>query len=392
MAGIVVRPRSRILRGHDWVYASEILKTFGEPKDGGVVSIKDPKDRLLGSAIYNAKSQIVARRFSRQRQELDADFFRRRVEQALVYRRKSLGLTTGAFRLIWSESDGLPGVIVDQYGDVLVLQTLTVAMDLAKPLVVAALREVLDPRVIVERNDSSGRRAEGLEEIVGLLHGEAPGEISIEVAGLTLAIDPLRGQKTGFYLDQAANYAAVARHATGRRVLDCFSNGGPFALACAAAGAAAVTAVEISADAITLGKANAQRNGLADRVEWREANAFDYLASEEKRKAQFDLIILDPPSFTKSKGSRESALRGYKDLHIRALGMLPVGGLLATFACSHHIGDAFFREMVTEASVDAKRAVRLRDCYRQSPDHPVMLWMPETEYLRGFLFEIMPGR
>lgn len=262
MPGLVIRPRARILHGHDWVYASEVLKAFGEIHDGDVVSLKDPKDRLLGSAIYNSKSQIVARRFSRQRQALDADFFRRRIRQAADYRAsQASGRNFG--RVVWSESDGLPGVIVDRYADVVVLQTLTLAMDRAKSLLVDALREILQPRCIVERNDAAGRKPEGLPSVTGLLDGAAPGEIEIEIAGLRLLVDPLEGQKTGFYLDQVDNYAAVARHAAGRRVLDCFSNAGPFALACARAGASAVTAVEISAEAVAHGRRQAERNGLA---------------------------------------------------------------------------------------------------------------------------------
>lgn len=393
MAGIVIRPRARILHGHDWVYGSEVLKVFGEPLDGDVVSLKDPKDKLLGSAIYNSKSQIVARRFSRQRQALDADFFRRRIEQAVRYRREQLGLAAEVpQRLVWSESDGLPGVIVDSYAGLLVLQTLTKAMDQAKALLVQTLVGLLAPSAIVERNDSSGRRAEGLEESTGLLYGEAPGEKWIELNGLQFLTNPLEGQKTGFYLDQRTNHAAVAALAPGKRVLDVFSHTGAFALACAKAGAAEVTAVEISAAAIELGKRNAERNGLAERVTWQAGSAFDFLAGEEKRHRSYDLIILDPPSFAKAKGAMNDALRGYRDLHIRALKLLAPGGLLATFSCSHHLSDSLFREMVADSCVDAKRALRLRATYSQAPDHPVLLWMPETEYLRGFLFELLPGR
>ena len=391
MPGLIIRPRSRILHGHDWVYASEVQKAFGEIHDGDVVSLKDGKDRLLGSAIYNSKSQIIARRFSRQRQDLDADFFRRRIRQAVDYRLER-GLAKIAGRLVWSESDGLPGVIVDRYGDVVVLQTLTLAMERAKPLIVAALKEILAPRCIVERNDAPGRKPEGLESIVGMLHGPEPGVIEIEVAGLRLLVDPLHGQKTGFYLDQTSNYAAVARRAAGKRVLDCFSNAGSFALACARAGATSVVAVEISGEAVAHGKRQAERNDLASAIIWHEVNAFDFLAGEEKRNAQYDLIILDPPSFTKGKGNVTDALRGYKELHLRALKMLAPGGSLATFSCSHHIGDGHFRAMISEASLDAKRALRVIERYPQAADHPVMLWMPETEYLHGYLFELLPGR
>ena len=392
MSGIIVRPRSRILRGHDWVFVSEILKTFGRPEPGAVVPLRDPKDRLLGSAIYNPKSQIIARRFSRQRQALDADFFLRRLRQAVDYRR-ALGCDLRACRLVWSESDGLPGVVVDAYGDVLVLQTLTLGMDQAKELIVAALVEILGPRSIVERNDASVRALEGMPPVTGVLHGPEPGEVEITVpAGLVLAVDPLRGQKTGLYLDQLANHTAVARHAVGKRVLDVFTHAGGFALACAKAGAISVLAVDSSAEALAQAKRNAERNGLADRVEWRAQDAFDFLAGEEKRGAQYDLIVLDPPSFTQAKGATRDAMRGYKDLHLRALALLVPGGRLASFTCSHHVSATDFRTMVSEASTDAKRALRILETYRQPFDHPVLLALPETEYLRGWLFELVPGR
>jgi 23S rRNA (cytosine1962-C5)-methyltransferase len=389
VAGLIIKPRSRIFHGHDWVYASDILKTFGQPEPGDIVSLKDGKDRMLGNAIYNPVSQIVARRYSRQRQGLDADFFRRRIAQAIEYRRHR-GVNERACRLVWSESDGLPGVIVDRYGDCLVLQTLTLAMDQRKELIADALQALLSPAAIVERNDAPVRRAEGLELISGLLRGEPPGEIEIEVAGLRFGVDPLRGHKTGFYLDQGENYQLVGQTAAGRRVLDCFSSQGAFALACAKGGAASVTGVEVSADSLAAARRNAERNAL--HVEWRESNVFDFLPAEEKREAQYDLIILDPPSFTKAKSSIGDALRGYKEIHLRALRLLSDKGLLATFCCSHHVGAAEFRGIIAEAAVDARRSLRQLRRYAQGPDHPSVLTLPETEYLQGYLFEMMPGR
>ena len=390
MAGLIIQPRARIFHGHDWVYASEILKTFGNPAPGNVVSLKDGKDRLLGSAIYNPQSQIVARRFSRQRQELDADFFQRRVRQAIAYRQRR-GVDERRCRLVWSESDGLPGVVVDRYGDCLVVQTLTKAMDQRKGLLTDALVSLLSPTAVIERNDAPVRRAEGMELATGMLHGEAPGTIEIETDGLRFAIDPLHGQKTGFYLDQVENYREVATHAEGRRVLDCFTNQGAFALACARAGAASVTAVDIGSDAVAAARRNGERNGLS-AIDWREANVFDLLPAEEKRGARYDLIILDPPSFTKSKGKLTDAMRGYKEIHLRALKMLSDDGLLATFCCSHHVSAAEFREMIIDASVDARRAVRQLAAYSQAADHPIVPTLPETEYLQGYLYEAMPGR
>ena len=389
MAGLIIKPRSRILHGHDWVYATEILKAFGGPVDGEVVSLKDGRDHLLGTAIYNSKSQIVARRISRQRQDLDLDFFQRRITQAVRYRER-LRLDPRLGRLVWSESDGLPGVIVDRYGDHLVLQTLTLAMDRRRETIVEALGTLLQPRSIVERNDAPIRKAEGMELRTGMLLGEPPGPIEIEVGGVTFAVDLLHGQKTGFYLDQLPNYTAVAAHARGRRVLDCFANQGAFALACARAGAASVTALEISPECVERVRRNSARNGLP--VEVFEANVFDVLNDMDREQQRFDLIVLDPPSFTKNKGKVNEAMRGYKEIHLRALKLLNPDGLLATFCCSHHVSAADFVSVINEATVDAKKTLRQLAIFRQGLDHPIVPTLPETEYLKGHLFELAPGR
>ena len=389
MAGLVIKPRSRLFHGHDWVYVSEVQKAFGAPVDGAIVSLKDGADRMLGSAIYNSKSQIVARRFSRQRQDLDHDFFVRRFRLALEYRERH-GLVSPAGRLVWSESDGIPGVIVDRYGEHLVLQTLTLAMDQRKDVIVAALQEVFAPRSIVERNDAPIRKAEGLELQTGVLHGEAPEPFAIEIGGLQYVIDLMRGQKTGFYLDQIPNYAGVAKYAAGRRVLDCFANQGAFALSCAKAGAKQVTAIEISADCVGQIKENASRNAVT--VEAYAANVFDTFKDLERQNARYDLVILDPPSFTKSKGKLHEAMRGYKEIHLRALKLLEPSGLLATFCCSHHVDRGIFIETINEAAVDAKKTLRQIGTFGQALDHPIISTIPETEYLKGFLFELVPGR
>lgn len=388
MAGIVVKPRARILHGHDWVFSGEVLKTFGNPADGDVISIKDGRDRLLGSAIYNSKSQIVARRFSRRRQDLDLDFFQRRIAQAVEYRARR-GVNPRLCRVVWSESDGLPGVIVDRYGDNLVLQTLTLAMDTRKALIVEALKE-LAPVCIIERNDAVVRRAEGMEPQVGVLLGEARGETEIEVAGLRLTIDLIQAQKTGFYLDQLAHYETVARYSKARRVLDCFTSQGAFALACAKAGAAHVTAVEGSAESVTQARRNAERNSL--QVEWVEQDVFQFLRAAEKNGAEYDLIILDPPSFTKTKGGLHDALRGYRELHVRAFKLLSRDGMLATFSCSHHVSESIFNQTISDALVDARRSARRLHRFEQALDHPVLSTLPETEYFKGVLLEMMPGR
>ena len=388
MAGIVVKPRARILHGHDWVFSSEVLKVFGNPADGDVISLKDGKDRLIGSGIYNSKSQIVARRFSRRRQDLDIDFFRRRIAQASEYRDRR-DVDPKLRRVVWSESDGLPGVITDRYGDHFVLQTLTRAMDMRKDLITAAIVDVFGDVTIVERNDVSVRRAEGLELRKGILRGTAS-QITIEIEGVKLELDLLHGQKTGFYLDQRHNNGIVAEYARDRRVLDCFTNQGAFALTCARAGAAEVTGVEESAENIAAANRNAVRNEVKAR--WIEQDVFQFLRGAEKAGAQYDLIVLDPPSFTKTRSGLRDALRGYRELHMRAFKLLSKDGLLATFSCSHHVSDAAFSETITDALVDARRSARRLRRFEQAPDHPVLPAIPETEYLRGFLLEMMPGR
>jgi 23S rRNA (cytosine1962-C5)-methyltransferase len=404
MAGIVIKPRARILHGHDWVFSSEVLKVFGDPADGDVISLKDGRDRLIGSAIYNSKSQIIARRFSRQRQDLDLDFFKRRIAQAAEYRDRR-NIDPKLRRVVWSESDGLPGVIIDRYGNHFVLQTLTLAMDLRKDLIAnaivdlfqssaslrpAAAGETLALPSIVERNDAPVRRAEGLELKSGILRGNASVETHFQIAGVQFAIDLLRGQKTGFYLDQKANYQIVAEHAAGRRVLDCFADEGAFALTCASAGAADVAAVEENSENIAAGKRNADRNGL--KVRWIEEDVFAFLRSAEKAEAQYDLIILDPPSFTKTKSGLRDALRGYRELHVRAFKLLTKDGLLATFSCSHHVSEAAFAQTIADALVDARRSARKLRRFEQALDHPVLPTLPETEYFKGLLLEMMPGR
>ena len=396
MAGIVVKPRARILHGHDWVFSSEVLKVFGNPADGDVISLKDGKDHLIGSALYNSKSQIVARRFSRRRQDLDLDFFKRRIAQAAEYRARR-GIDPQLCRVVWSESDGLPGVVIDRYGEHFVLQTLTLAMDMRKELIAHAVIELFGAKNIIERNDAPIRRAEGLELRSGVLEGPAlPGPILIEINGtsrrtsLQLEVDLLHGQKTGFYLDQRENYEIVAQNAQGRRVLDCFTNQAAFALACAHAGANAVTGVEANSESIGAAQKNAQRNHL--QVELKEQDVFQFLREAGKAEAQYDLIVLDPPSFTKTRGGLGDAMRGYHELHVRAFKLLSRDGVLATFSCSHHVTENAFAQMITNALVDARRSARRLRRFEQALDHPVLPTLPETEYFKGVLLEMMPGR
>lgn len=405
MAGIVVRPRARILHGHDWVFSSEVLKVFGDPADGDVISIKDGRDKMLGSAIWNSKSQIVARRFSHRRQELDVDFFKRRITQAAEYRARRR-VNRGLHRLLWSESDGVPGVILDRYGDQFVLQLTTLGMDRRRKMIVEALEDIfcrasapladtkgmaapaLQSTTIIERSDAAVRRTEGLQPTSSVLRGEARG-YEFEISGVRVLIDPLGAQKTGFYLDQLPHYPAVAGLAAGKRVLDCFTNEGAFALTCARAGATEVIGVEMQTNALAAARENAKRNQLT--VRWVEQDVFPYLRAAEKAGAQFDLIILDPPSFTKTKSGIRDAIRGYRELHLRAFKLLSRDGLLATFSCSHHISDEILSETISAALVDARRSARRLRRFEQALDHPIVPTMPETEYFKGVLLEMKPS-
>ena len=386
MAGLIIAPRARIFHGHEWVYATEIRKTFGDPQPGDVVTLKDFRDRPLGSAIYNPQSQIVARRFSRRRQDLDLDFFTRRIRQAIEYRERK-EIDPRLCRLVWSESDGIPGLIIDRYGDHFSVQTLTLAMDLRKELIRDALVGLLNPKSIVLRNDSPSRRAEGMETGIEMLHGENPESFVVRANDLDFEVDLFDGQKTGLYLDQLQSHAEVAKLAKGKRVLDCFTNQGGFALACAKAGAAKVTAVDVSGAACEAARHNAKLNGL--EIDVIEHNVFDFLKHAEP---QYDLIILDPPSFTRNKKTLMDAMRGYKEIHLRSLKLLEKGGILSTFCCSHHASRELFLENLADASVDAKKSLRLMQEHSQRADHPILITIPETGYLKGFTVEVIATR
>jgi 23S rRNA (cytosine1962-C5)-methyltransferase len=386
MAGLIIAPRARIFHGHEWVYATEIKKSFGDPQPGDVVTLKDFRDRPLGSAIYNPQSQIVARRFSRRRQDLDLDFFTRRIRQATEFRQRS-GIDEKLCRIVWSESDGIPGLIVDRYGEHLSVQTLTLAMDLRKEIIRDALVSLFSPKSIVLRNDSPFRKAEGMEPGIEMLYGENPGSFIVRANDLDFEIDLFDGQKTGLYLDQLQSHSEVAKLSKGKRVLDCFTNQGGFALACAKAGALKVTAVDVSASACEAARHNAKLNGLD--IEVLEHNVFDFL---KHAKPEYDLIILDPPSFTRNKKTLMDAMRGYKEIHLRSLKLLEKGGILSTFCCSHHANRELFLENLADASVDAKKSLRLIAEHSQRADHPMLITIPETGYLKGFTVEVIATR
>ena len=278
MASLFIKSRSRIFHGHDWVMAYEVDHASGDPNPGDVVMLKDLKNRVLGCGIYNPNSLIIARRISRRKQKLNEDFFQRRIERAIAHRTSS-PIDPRYCRLVWSESDGLPGLIVDRYGDHLVVQTTTLAMDQHLDIITKVLVEQIKPLSIIERNDAPIRRAEGLEERNGVLYGTDPGEVTIEINGITFTTHLLGGQKTGFYLDQIDSYAAVAKLAKGKRVLDCFTNQGGFALACAKAGATSVKAIDISEPDIERATKNAEANGLSEQIEWIAGNVFNFMLS-----------------------------------------------------------------------------------------------------------------
>ncbi len=388
MPTLTIQPRARIFHGHVWVYATEIKARFGDPKAGDVVQLQDARGKPMGSAIYNPQSQITARLFSYRRQDLDLDFFKRRIERALKVRTDA-GVDTALCRVVWSESDGMPGLVVDRYGDYLVIQTLTLAMSMRQDLIIQALNEIFSPKGIVQRNEGGVRKAEGMEQVKGLVSGELPEPFVVRHHGSAFHVDLVEGQKTGLYLDQLDNYQQVATLAKGRRVLDCFTNQGGFAQACALAGAAEVTAVDISDAATATAEKNAAISGAA--IKCVAANCFDFLKQQESSGATYDLIILDPPSFTKTKASINDAMRGYKEIHLRAMKMLNPGGIMATFSCSHHVSTGDFHTSITDAAVDARRTLRRVAMYGQRPDHPILATIPETEYLTGYAYEVVAG-
>jgi 23S rRNA (cytosine1962-C5)-methyltransferase len=375
--------RHRILSGHPWVFASEVGRLEGAPEDGGTVELCGLKGESLGSAIYNSRSQIVARRYATGLVALDAELLGGRLDAALAYR----GVIDpgSARRLVWSESDQLPGVIVDRYDDVLVLQTLTLAMSRRERILADLLAEKTGARVIIARNDAPVRQLEGLPLERTVLHGTYTAPTRVQIAGIAYDLDLWSGQKTGFYLDQAENYAAVAAYAQNRRVLDCFTNQGAFALTARKAGSLSCRAIDQSAEALRHAAETAQAADL--QIEWIQANVFDLLREYERGRETFDLVVLDPPSFTKSKGNKASALRGYHELHLRALRLLTPGGLLATFSCSHHVTADDWSGLLERAAAETGCTLRLRQRLGQSSDHPVLVNVPETEYLRGYVVE-----
>ena len=384
IASLKLKPNAtaRVRSGHPWVFGNECEQLLPAQHDGEVIECRDAKGRFLGTGIYNSKSQIVWRRLSRDRVTLDAAYLRTALQAALS-RRAGLG---DFMRLVWSESDDLPGVVVDQFGDTLVAQVQTLAMEKRAAVLSDLLAELAQPAEIIFRNDANIRRLEGLPLEVTTRSGQPWEPRWAKIDGFEYWLDLQGGQKTGFYLDQRLQHAAVAKYAAGRRVLDAFCNQGSFALHCARAGAASVRGLDSAFDAVGQAKKNAARNGLT--VEFVAANVFDWFTAQRDAAPAWDLIVLDPPPFAKSKSALEGALRGYKELNLRAMKALAPGGILATYACSHHMQDRELRQVLSEAASDAKRRVHVLEWCHQPPDHPVLVTMPESEYLRGYILRV----
>lgn len=374
--------KGRVLEGHPWVFANEVEALLPAELDGTVVECRDRSGRLLGTGLYNSRSQIVWRKLGATRVVLDEAHLRSTLEAA-VARRAGMG----AFRrLVWSESDGLPGVVADQFGDTVVLQLQTLGMDRQGSLIADLLMGLVGASDVVLRNDSNLRRLEGLPLGVSTRSGRPWEPRWATIDGFDYWLDLQGGQKTGFYLDQRLQHPLVARHAAGRRVLDAFCNQGAFALHCARAGATRVLGLDSAADAVDQARRNAERNGVA--AEFEVANVFDWFSARRDEPPAWDLVVLDPPPFAKSKSALENALRGYKELHLRAFKSLAPGGLLATYTCSHHMHDTELRQVIAQAAHDAKRRVHVLEWHHQPPDHPVLATMPESEYLRGYLLRV----
>jgi 23S rRNA (cytosine1962-C5)-methyltransferase len=384
----------RVVAGHPWIYSGEILRLTAPAADGELVQVKDHRQRLLGVGFFNSRSKIHVRLLAPDRVETNETFFEERIRAALAVRQRHLPGAT-SFRVVNAESDFLSGLIVDKYEDVLVVQISALGMDQRKAPIVAALQKIFSPRAILERSDVSSRKFEGLQESNGVLSGRFEGKISVHLNGLKFETDLVAGHKTGMYLDQQANYEAVSKFAKGGQVLDCFSFLGGFGLHAARADAAHVHLLDQSADAIEASKRNAAANGLTGQCSFDTINVFDWLKTNtavkphERVIPRFDCIILDPPSFTRNRASVPDALRGYKEIHLRALKLLKPGGTLATFCCSHHVGSELFMDSVLSAAFDTRRILRRVATYAQSPDHPVIPMIPETEYLKGFAFEVV---
>jgi len=374
----------RVASGHPWIFASDLVDR-GQAAAGDAVLVVDSKGAALGTAHYSDSSQISLRMLADRPESIGREFYLRRLAGAEAYRKR---IVTGsnAYRLVHGEGDQLPGLVIDRYGDYFTLQTLDQGMDRAKAEIASCLEELFAPKAIVERNDVAVRKRESLALTSGVVTGEAPEAVMVEMNGLQLFADLLHGQKTGIFLDQRENYVAAARYARGS-ALDCFTSSGGFALHLAAK-CESVEAVDSSETSLKMAERNRAANGIGN-VEFREADMFDLLASYASAHRRFDTVILDPPAFAKSKGSLDAALRGYKEINRRALQLLTSGGVLVTCSCSQHVSEAALLEIVAEASLDTHRKLRILERRTQSQDHPILLTVPETLYLKCLILEVL---
>ena len=388
-------------QGHPWIYADEVIREEGACENGALADAVSEKGKYLGTGFVSRESKIRLRLLSRNANDrFDEAFWKRRIKYAWDYRKTVMGEDISCCRVIFGEADSFPGLTVDRFSDILVTQTLSVGMEKIKPMLFPLLVQVLredgqEIRGIYERNDVAIRALEGMEQNKGWfpLAGETPPDSTItEICenGIVYRVDVENGQKTGFFLDQKYNRLAVARLAKDRRVLDCFTHTGSFALNAAKGGAEHVTAVDVSASAIEMARENARRNGLEEKMDFITADVFDLLPElAAKGKAPYDFIILDPPAFTKSRKTVNSAERGYKEINLRALKLLPRGGYFATASCSHFMPSELFVKMLRSAALDAGVELRQIEARQQAPDHPILWNVPETDYLKFYIFQVV---
>jgi 23S rRNA (cytosine1962-C5)-methyltransferase len=386
MPAVTIGPRGieRVLSGHLWIYRADVTDNSGvEP--GAVVGVVDRKKRFWGQALYSSQSQIALRLLTRESRPFDRAMLAERIRAAAAFREHVVE-GARAYRLVAAEGDLLPSLIIDRYAECFVLQTLSQGMERLKPTVVEILQEQFTPLSILERNDVAVRGLEGLPEQVGVLAGEDVSEIVVEEHGMKFCYDLKHGQKTGGFLDQRENRGAARQYARGR-LLDCFAYTGAFSIALARQ-CESVLGVEASAEALKLARRNQELNGITN-IEWQEANCFDFLKAADQEGRRFDTIVLDPPTFARQKSSRESALRGYKELNLRALKILSPGGYLITCSCSFHVSEPDLLEVVASAALDAHRTVVVVERRTQSRDHPILLTMPETHYLKCLILRVV---
>ncbi len=376
----------RVYGGHPWIFRSDIARVDGAFENGDVVRVLSDRGRFLAMAVYNPASMISLRILSRKDEPINEAFIRGRVKRAVDYRR--LFADMNSCRLIFAESDGLPAVIADSFGGVIVLQCLSLGMERFKPIIVDELVKELSPIGIYERNDVPVRVLEGMSEQTGLLYGEVPDKVELIENGVHFRVDVREGQKTGFFLDQKENRAAIAPFAKDARVLDCFTHTGSFALHAARYGAREVTGVDISESACEMARENARLNGFGDFVRFECANAFDYLRASQDAHEQYDMVILDPPAFTKTRSAVASAIRGYKEINLRGMKLVRDGGFLVTCSCSQHVTPPLFAEMILDAQKDARIKLRQIEWRTQGRDHPILPSSPETQYLKCGIYQV----